>query len=466
MTLIPQNHVANIVLALNDPAQTFYAAEPSPQKVQTMSLFPDARRIRPYNANKWRTNKRRHTMTVLPKYNEFEGLHGETGSIRNALAYQGVKAPHTGKPISEALLLGVSGGITVGYFTFEYQGYNPHIALLTRNTFSPMETIFDRLAIPRDVLHTSKPETAMANLIGVLESGHAAIVWADMFSLPYNLLPYDARNWGMTPLIVYGVEGDRVYIADRSHKPFTVTVDELQKARGRVKDDKFRVMSLDAPDMDKLPGAVQKGIWQCISLYTEAPPRGKRDNFGLAALQYWAKLLTNTRNKQSWERYFAPGKRMYMALAGDVVQPGAFDWICTWGAADGAERGLYADFLDEAAVLLNKPGLTDAARQFRAAASAWCDLANAMLPDSVPAFKETRDLKLRRRVLFVEQGGDSVDERRKINARLEAIRQEMATAFPLTNDEAAVMRATLAEHVLKIHDIEAEAVSAMQAAVA
>ncbi|HET6595505.1 MAG TPA: hypothetical protein VFG81_07770 [Anaerolineales bacterium] len=54
------------------------------------------------------------------------GRHSETGSIHNALALQGVRAPHTGKPYSEALLLGVSGGIAFGYFTFEYKGYLPH----------------------------------------------------------------------------------------------------------------------------------------------------------------------------------------------------------------------------------------------------------------------------------------------------------------------------------------------------
>ena len=84
-------------------------------------------------------------MTILKDYKTFDGVHYETGTLHNILAYQGVKAPHTGKAISEALLLGVSGGITVGYFTFEYTGYLPHIALLTRNTFTPLETIFDRL---------------------------------------------------------------------------------------------------------------------------------------------------------------------------------------------------------------------------------------------------------------------------------------------------------------------------------
>ena len=98
-------------------------------------------------------------MTILKNYHHFDGRHMDTGPIRNILAYQGLPAPHTGKPISEALLLGVSGGITFGYFTFEYKGYNPHIALLTRNTFDPMESIFERLGIAREVLQTSKPET-------------------------------------------------------------------------------------------------------------------------------------------------------------------------------------------------------------------------------------------------------------------------------------------------------------------
>lgn len=43
----------------------------------------------------------------------FNGRHSETGSIHNALALQGVTAPHTGEPYSEAFLLGVSGGIAL-----------------------------------------------------------------------------------------------------------------------------------------------------------------------------------------------------------------------------------------------------------------------------------------------------------------------------------------------------------------
>src|SRR5689334_19121673 len=152
-------------------------------------------------------------MPVLNNYRQFDGLHRETGAIRNVLAYQGQSAPHTGKPLSEALLMGISGGIAVGYFLFEYKGYLPHVALLTRNTFDPLDNLFERLALPREVLQTSKPEIAHKNLMDVLESGYPALVWMDLFSLPYNLLPSEMM-WAMVPVVVYGIEGDTVYMAD------------------------------------------------------------------------------------------------------------------------------------------------------------------------------------------------------------------------------------------------------------
>jgi hypothetical protein len=402
-------------------------------------------------------------MPVLKNYHHFDGRHRETGPIRNVLAYQGQTAPHSGQPISEALLMGISGGITVGYFLFEYKGYLPHIALLTRNTFDPLDTLLERLALPREVLQTSKLETAMKNLLDVLESGYPALVWVDLFSLPYNLLN-PTQMWAMVPVVVYGVEGDTVYIADRANQPLTITVDELMKARGRVKDDKYRVMDLDAPDMDKLPAAVLKGIWQCISLFTDAPPKGKRDNFGLAALQHWADMLINTRNKHSWERYFPAGSRLYNALAGDIGQPGLFDWIMIWSGSDGAERAVYANFLDEAALILNKPDLKATSDLFRQSAHVWNTLALDVLPDNIPLLKETRELKLRKQALF-QAGLSTIEERRALNSRLKQLKEAAATDFVMSDADYKAFRETLRAHVLQIYEIEKSAVDAMQTAV-
>ena len=396
---------------------------------------------------------------------QFAGRHWETGSIHNALAIQGVKAPHTGEPYSEALLLGISGGIAFGYFTFEYKGYLPHVAMLTRNTFSPFSTILERLGIPQDVQQTNTGDVAEKNLRDTLDSGLYPLVWADQFSLPYNCLPSDEPMWGMMPVLAVEADGKSVTIADRSSQPFHLSMADLTKARGRVKDDKYRLITLDAPQTAKLAGAVHKGICQAIKLFTEEPPRGARDNFGFAAYEKFAHLLVNTRNKQSWERFFSPGVRMYHALAGSPVQPGAYQWVMTWGSADGAERSLYADFLVEAAQILKRPALKESAEKLRESYQLWLKFANALLPDDVSMLSESKELIQKKHDLFINNGESALPEIKQINARWNELLEESKTDFPLSNAQAAEFRTNLRDILLKINAVEQQAVDLLQNAI-
>ena len=109
-------------------------------------------------------------MSIIQNYHQFEGRHYETGPIHNVLAHLGVKAPHTGQALSEAMLMGISGGATFGYFLFDYKGHDPMLSLLSRNTFDPLETLLTRLAVPREVKQTTDAKKAEANLFEVLES--------------------------------------------------------------------------------------------------------------------------------------------------------------------------------------------------------------------------------------------------------------------------------------------------------
>jgi len=396
---------------------------------------------------------------------QYTGRHYETGSIHNALAVQGVKAPHTGKPYSEALLFGVSGGIAFGYFTFEYKGYLPHVALLTRNTFSPFNTILERLGIAQDVQQTTTAEIAEKKLLDALATGLSPLVWVDQFSLPYtDLSPTDAM-WNMMPVLAVESDGGTVTIAERSSQPFQLALADFTRARARVKEDKFRMMTLEAPQTPKLAGAVHKGICQAIKLFTEEPPRGARDNFGFAAYNKLAELLVNTRNKQSWERYFEPGVRMYHALAGSPSQPGAYFWVNHWGSADGADRGLYADFLDEAAVILKKPALRDAAGNFRESHALWLKFADALLPDDVPMLGGSKKLIQKKQTLFVEKGEAALPEIRKINVRLREWLKESESDFPLSHAQAAEMRSNLRGILVQISVVEQKAVDALQNAI-
>lgn len=399
-------------------------------------------------------------MPILDNYQQFDGLHWETGSIRNYLDYRGVKAPHTGHAYSEAMLMGISGGAVMGYFSFAYEGHDPHVRILTRNTFDPLDKILERLGVVQTRLQTSKPERALSNLIDTLEEGVPAITWADMFSLPYNDQPVDEGMWVMFPVVVYGYEQDAgtVWIADRSRVPLRVTREELTVARSRIKKFKSRILRLDPPNPDKLPSAVQMGIWDCIKLYTEAPPKGSRNNFGFAAYERWADLLTKPGQKMSWEKQFPAGSKMSAGLTS------AFYDINIFGKDGYAERDVFADFLNEASTVLQKPVLNEAADQFRNSANAWSQLSRALLPDAVPAFKETRELMMRSHHQFLERGGGAINEIRRANQRLGELKDELATDFPLDEHEVIAMREAIRDRVLAIKGTERTAIEILKEA--
>jgi hypothetical protein len=398
-------------------------------------------------------------MPTLTKYRQFDGRHWETGSVYNVLAYRGVKAPHTGKPLSEALLMGISGGLLMGYFNFAYEGYDPHIAILTRNTFDPLETLLVRLGAVQHVMQTTNAAKGVRNLVEALDNGEPVIAWADIYLLPYNALQFDKGWWGSNPIVIYGYEEpDQVWIADRARVALSVTPPELAAARSRIKKDKFKLLTIDPPDLDKLPVAVQQGIWDCLKRFVEAPVASAKNSFGSAAFQRWADALTKPTLKYSWAREFPAGGKMFAGLTSTYERIA----LCPGGAQ--AERDVYAEFLDEASVILNRPALKDAAKLYRVSGKAWRDLGLALLPDDVAPFKQARELLTRRHTLFVEQGGESLAERQQITQRLGVIRKEMDKHFPLTVDEAGAQCEGLCEHVLKIHDAEREAYAALQVA--
>lgn len=394
-------------------------------------------------------------MPFLTDYQHFAGRGWDTGAVHNYYAYRRVNAPHTGEPYSEALLFGVSGGIVLGYFTFAYAGYDPHVALLTRNTFDPLETMLARLGVVQEVRQTSKPAKGVANLLDALADGVPPLVWADLWSLPYNTFAQNDGMWGMAPILVYGYDegADQVWLADRAATGLVITTGELATARGRVKKEKFRLLTLDQPDPDKLPAAVTAGIWDCINLFTEKPPKGAANNWGLKAFTYWADLLTKPGLRQRWAKEFPPGIPFYAGLTTTLSHYGVT------GIRDDADRGLYATFLAEAALILAKPALRAVAAQLLASRNAWQALAAILLPDAVAPFGETRHLIKRKAHLFRTQGQAALPEIHQINTRLTVLRAQMATAFPLSPAQVTAHCQAIAEQLLTIRRLEAQAIA-------
>jgi hypothetical protein len=219
---------------------------------------------------------------------------------------------------------------------------------------------------------------------------------------------------------------------------------------------------LGKPNLSKLTEAIEQGIRQCIRLYVEPPPKGGRDSFGFAAYEKFEAMLTNKRNKQSWQRLLPVGSRMYAALAGVGYQPGAFGWSRTFPANHVQDRRMYAQFIEEAARILGKPALKDAGDCFQESSMAWTALSEALLPESVPMLSETRNLLLRKKQLFIEQGGDALQEIQQINAQLNDLRARAESEFPLSVEESAEMRAHIAGHVQKVAEIERKGVAILE----
>jgi hypothetical protein len=307
--------------------------------------------------------------------------------------------------------------------------------------------------------HTANPNKGRANLLDTLDSGIPAIVWADHFSLPYtyNVSPYESM-WAMFPILVYGndVPANTVWIADRAEIPLTATSTELHAARARVKQDKFRILTLDPPNPDKLVSAVQAGIWDGIKLFTENPPKGSKNNFGLQAYRFWADQLTKPKARLSWERQFPAGRAMFGALTE------IYDAIHFFNGYPSAERGLYADFLDEASVILTRPALRPAAEHFRTAAQAWDALGLALLPDQISPFQQARELLHRRSHLFRTQGNAAIPDIHAIQQQLKILKTEMETDLPLAGAEVIAFRENLAAQVLHVHEVEKEAVTILR----
>lgn len=403
-------------------------------------------------------------MQRLTDYHQFDGRHFTSGYPRNVLAYQGALAPHTGQPYSEALIMGINGGICAGYFSFEYEGHDPHLHFLTYYPFMDEPgAVFERLAIARNTQQTTNPQKAVANVWNALAEGKPAVVWADIATLGYTeLIQGDPDVYMVMPVVVYGYDSEGVHLADRARVPLVVPAETFEIARARIKKYRFRMMTLGTPDASRLPAAVEAGIRSCISIFTEDPPVGgkqARPNFGFNAYTRWADLLFNNKDSVGWPKRFAPGRRMVNGLMS------AYKFVELYFTGGHGARGVYADFLDEAAVILNRPALQEAADQFRTCATRWDELTMALLPDSVAPLKQVRELMRQDYDLFLNEGIGSLAKRQQIQRDLAALKTDLSTNFPLSDAEAKIMREGLRDRVMAIHDAEQIAIEMLQTAI-
>ena len=110
--------------------------------------------------------------------------------------------------------------------------------------------------------------------------------------------------------------------------------------------------------------------------------------------------------------------------------------------------------------------MNDAAKQYRELAALWSKLSHSALPDSVKVFKEARELRLRKMQLFNLQGATALNEIKKVNARMVAIKTSMKEKFPLNEGETNALLSDLSKQVSEIHKVEVAAAIGLKKLVA
>lgn len=159
------------------------------------------------------------------------------------------------------------------------------------------------------------------------------------------------------------------------------------------------------------------------------------------AMLKWAKLMTEKKNKKGWP------KGLYSTLRS------IYEGIILDGTAGAGLRGMYADFLDEAATALDDTQLNAAASAYRQAADAWIALADATLPGEV--FARTRELMQQRYAQF------------KANQDIQPVMDELNTLqaaydqdFPL--EDTTALFESLQSHLETIYQTETHALNILK----
>ena len=386
------------------------------------------------------------------------GRQPESATLRNVLIQRDAC---TSDLCTEEILFGLGGGIGCAYFLFDMHGGHP-VVIGSRIHAKEGDTPYFTLQMTEgwgataDVRHSSSPSAATKSLVKILNDGFIAIVWVEVTKLPYMFLSGRANSYHQ--VVVYGMEGDDVLVGDLGDSVIRMSMEELTEARNSNYAPRFRTVVIsESTAKPQLHETLQKRIRGTCSQMLEGLGIA---NFGLTALNKWAQMLTSTKNKKGWPNCFPGGPPLHGAMST------VFEQIELRGYGGSAFRGLYADFLDQAAGVLKKSAFRKVAEQFRESEASWRAISDAALPDSISLLKETRETLTRRSVLIRKPRTTEIDkELESLRDRLKQLHERSAKELSLSKADTLELFGAISERVLETEKIERAAFTELRSIV-
>ncbi|HEX6047755.1 MAG TPA: BtrH N-terminal domain-containing protein [Gemmatimonadaceae bacterium] len=391
-----------------------------------------------------------------------------TTALRVLLTATGVRAPHTNQPFTEAMLFGIAGGIGIGVFSFLYEKEEfASFYIASRHDWANdvryLTNGAERVGAAASVVETGGAKAAAQALTKTLADGQPCIAWLDAATLPYKAMPPFYVGMASHMVVVYDVDETAgvAHIGDLSDEPIEIALDVLAAARARIRKDRNRLLSVTmTPKVPPLDVMVQGGLRACgDGLMGTTAVGNARTNFSLEALRVWGNRLHGSRDKESWERVFTPGKRLWRGLTS------MYEYVEHYGTGGGLSRPLFGEFLGEAGAALGSDRLRALGERYADLGRQWTELADAALPDDVPAMREAKALIARRSELLHSDVPASADDVRAAWQRLDDMAAAADARFPLSESAVQDLRADLKRRVLALHAAEVAAHEALTAVV-
>lgn len=352
------------------------------------------------------------------------GAHFETANVRNLLLAAGVDA-------SEAMCLGIGGGIAAGYqycpSVQKYYGVSssgvqfvPRVKMMTTNGAWYRDT-FSRVGVAMDVRETTGKKAARENLEDGLAAGKMVVAWTTPSGLALT------QNWmaacGMYTVLVREVAGDVVRFSDHVSVR-EIGLAEFAAARERVCSLKNRTMTVTVGKRLDWKGAVRAGLQETAGDFVK-PRLG---TFNLPGLKEGVSAITG-KGKRAWPVVF-PGRLVILPM---LVLYESIEL----GTGGGLMRPLYASFLEEAAKLLGKAELSRVAALYRELGREWTAFADFLLPEP---FAETKE------AMALLAAGDT--------AQVERLQRLRESAFPWDDAKVALFLEELSARLGKLYERE------------
>lgn len=381
------------------------------------------------------------------------GIHPPTAALARLLQVSQVENPLTGEPYSEAMLLGVGGGLDFNMILFRFKHLpNPLLIFGFRNHWNQthifLENITQKLALNVSFREFSSAAEAQSALQATIQQGKVAIVWVDRAMLPYQGLPDNMQGYFNHQAAVYGRDGRlwRLYVDDLSSGLIDIREKTFTEARASLSQNNFLMMVFNHAEElagSHLRESITEGIREC-AIQLNNPIQSQ----GISNLETWADKLVHRSDPTGWLQIFRDQTGLF------PVMRSIYEAIKLFGSDGFALRKLYSDFLHETASYLGNPDLNAIAGQYLQLSNQWANLAENALPSKYAPFDRLKSL-LNQQLKAYQQG--DFDQHQQISADIDRLEEHIKGDYALERQELIAYFQRLASQIKLIAELERSA---------